>query len=259
MRVANRSVCERQRGSGRTGRSVCERECRCWVAGPIIYGTCARRLAQFARGSANPARRAAQFARGSISPGSPAPLFTALARDGSLSLREAAPIRPHGSLSLRDPIRVCHLPPPGGHVRCRETCVLQTGCVAQGVHPRFTQNLICHLPLPGGHVHRRETFVAPTGCVPQAIHPRFTHILSGSGISLCRAVMSTVGKHFCPKPVVSHKLLCPTSCTSTVRAYLIRVWHLPLPSAHAVVRKKNRRAFFFLWRNLHPGATYAQA
>ena len=48
------------------GRSVCERECRSWVAGPIIYGTSARPLSQFARGSAGP--------------WSPAPLFTALRR-----------------------------------------------------------------------------------------------------------------------------------------------------------------------------------
>ena len=66
------------------GRSVCERECRSWVAGPIIYGTCTRRVAQFARGSAGP--------------GSPDPLFTALPRGRCLSLREAVPAlgpRPH--------------------------------------------------------------------------------------------------------------------------------------------------------------------
>ena len=93
LREAGRPVCERQCQSGRTGRSVCERECRSWVARPNIYDTCARRVAQFARGSAGPARRVAQFARGSAGPGSPAPLFTALARGGSLSLREAAPVR----------------------------------------------------------------------------------------------------------------------------------------------------------------------
>ena len=37
------------------------------------------------------ARRVAPFARGSAGPGSPDPLFTALARGGSLSLREAVP------------------------------------------------------------------------------------------------------------------------------------------------------------------------
>ena len=50
-------------------------ECRPWASGPIIYDTSARRVAQFARGSAGPA--------------SPAPLFTALPRDGCLSSREA--------------------------------------------------------------------------------------------------------------------------------------------------------------------------
>jgi len=89
LREAGRPVCERQCQSGRTGRSVCERECRSCVAGPIIYGTCARRVTQFARGSAGPARRVAQFARGSAGPGPPAPLFTALPQGGSLSLREA--------------------------------------------------------------------------------------------------------------------------------------------------------------------------
>ena len=64
LREAGRSVCERQCRSGEAGRSVCERECRSWVAGPIIYGASARRLSQFARGSAGP--------------GSPVPLFTAL-------------------------------------------------------------------------------------------------------------------------------------------------------------------------------------
>jgi len=80
------------------GRSVCERECRSWVAGPIIYGTCTRRVAQFARGSAGPAGRVAQFARGSVGPGSPDLLFTALPRGRCLSLREAVPAlgpRPH--------------------------------------------------------------------------------------------------------------------------------------------------------------------
>ena len=80
------------------GRSVCERECRSWVAGPIIYGTCTRRVAQFARGSAGPAKRVAQFARGSAGPGSPDPLFTALPRGRCLSLREVVPAlgpRPH--------------------------------------------------------------------------------------------------------------------------------------------------------------------
>ena len=57
-----------------TGRSACERECRVRRAGPVIYGTCARRVAQFARGSAGW--------------DAPAPLFTTLARDESLSLRE---------------------------------------------------------------------------------------------------------------------------------------------------------------------------
>ena len=46
------------------GRSVRERQCSSWVAGPFIYVTSARRLSPFARGSAGPA--------------SPAPLFTAL-------------------------------------------------------------------------------------------------------------------------------------------------------------------------------------
>ena len=80
------------------GRSVCERECRSGVAGPIIYGTCTRRVAQFARGSAGPAGRVAQFARGSVGPGSPDLLFTALPRGRCLSLREAVPAlgpRPH--------------------------------------------------------------------------------------------------------------------------------------------------------------------
>ena len=80
------------------GRSVCERECRSWVAGPIIYGTCTRRVAQFARGSAGPAMRVAQFARGSAGPGAPDPLFTALPRGRCLSSREAVPAlgrRPH--------------------------------------------------------------------------------------------------------------------------------------------------------------------
>ena len=57
LREAGRSVCERQRRSGETGRSVCERECWSWAAGPIIYGTSARRVAQFARGSAVRGRR----------------------------------------------------------------------------------------------------------------------------------------------------------------------------------------------------------
>ena len=50
------------------------------------------------------ARRVAPFARGSAGPGSPAPLFTALARGGSLSLREAVPVRRGGSLSLREAV-----------------------------------------------------------------------------------------------------------------------------------------------------------
>ena len=66
LHEAGRSVCERQCRSGGAGRSVCERQCRPWVAGPIIYGTSARPLSQFARGSAGP--------------WSPAPLFTALRR-----------------------------------------------------------------------------------------------------------------------------------------------------------------------------------
>ena len=53
-----------ERHIGEAGRSVCGRECRSWVAGPIIYGASARRLSQFARGSAGP--------------GSPVPLFMAL-------------------------------------------------------------------------------------------------------------------------------------------------------------------------------------
>ena len=90
LHEAGRSVCERQCRSGEAGGSVCERECRSWAAGPIIYGASARRLSQFARGSAGP--------------GSPAPLFTALARGGSLSLREAGPVRRGGSLSLREAV-----------------------------------------------------------------------------------------------------------------------------------------------------------
>ena len=58
------------------GRSVRERQCWSCVARPIIYDTSARRVAQFARGSAGPA--------------SPAPLFTTLPRGGCLSSREAA-------------------------------------------------------------------------------------------------------------------------------------------------------------------------
>ena len=92
LRDAGRSVCERQGRSGQTGGSVCERECRSRVAGPIIYGTSARRLSQFARGSAGP--------------GSLAPLFTILVRGGSLSLREVAPVRQDGSLSLREGVPV---------------------------------------------------------------------------------------------------------------------------------------------------------
>ena len=59
------------------GRSVRERECRSWVAGPGIYGTSARRVARFARGGAGP--------------GAPDPFLTALRRGGSLSLREGVP------------------------------------------------------------------------------------------------------------------------------------------------------------------------
>ena len=81
-----------ERHIGEAGRSVCGRECRSWVAGPIIYRTSARRVAQFARGSAGP--------------GSPAPLFTALARGGALSLREAGPAPPDGWLSLREGVPV---------------------------------------------------------------------------------------------------------------------------------------------------------
>ena len=48
----------------------------------------------------------AQFARGRAGPGSPAPLFTALARGGSLSLREAVPVRQDGSPSLREAVPI---------------------------------------------------------------------------------------------------------------------------------------------------------
>ena len=106
LREAGRPVCERQHQSGRTRRSVCERQCWPMVADPNIYGTCTRRPAQFPRGSADPARRVPQFARGSVGPWSPTRLFSSLSRAGSLSLREAAPVRGDGSLSLREGVLV---------------------------------------------------------------------------------------------------------------------------------------------------------
>jgi len=101
LREAGRSVCERQALRHQTGGSVCERECRSWVAGPIIYGNCARRGAQFARGRPCATRRVAQFARGSAGPGSPDPLFTALPQGGCLSSRGAVPVLGRRSHYLR--------------------------------------------------------------------------------------------------------------------------------------------------------------
>ncbi len=136
---AARPVCERQRRSGQTGRSVSERECRSWVAGPIIYGTCARRVAQFARGRADPAGRVAQFARGSAAPGSPAPLFTASPRGGSLSLREAAPVRRAGSLSLREGALVLGRRPHYlRHFRKAGRSVCERQCGPSSSAPLFT-------------------------------------------------------------------------------------------------------------------------
>ena len=42
------------RALGDPASPACERQCKFWVAWPIIYGTSATRAAQFARGSADP-------------------------------------------------------------------------------------------------------------------------------------------------------------------------------------------------------------
>ena len=117
------------------GRSVREREGRSWVAGPSIHGSSARRVAQFARGSAGP--------------GSPDPLFTALARGGSLSLREAVPVRQDGSPSLREAVPI----------RQDGSLSLREGVPVLGRRPHYLR----HLREAGRSVCERQRRSGETG------------------------------------------------------------------------------------------------